>query len=147
MRHNLSESRNGTQTCTADRWCAAWAGGYCSRAHRKDTGSASQSKRAMSNLKAETLARWSLEGKTAIVTGGTKVGFSGGGQPIWQFIGLWRGVLRDCCCATHQQLDIWMGTTEILDVGADVGCGSRSCQRESTLSRILKGVASTWWST
>lgn len=28
----------------------------------------------MSNLKAETLARWSLEGKTAVVTGGTKVG-------------------------------------------------------------------------
>lgn len=28
-------------------------------------------------LGAETLARWSLEGKTAIVTGGTKVGLGG----------------------------------------------------------------------
>lgn len=62
-RKNLQVFRTGTQGCVHRTKQGAHTDTELGR--RRDI---------MSNLKAETLARWSLEGKTAVVTGGTKVG-------------------------------------------------------------------------
>lgn len=51
---------------------------------RKQRSSAEQG--IMSSLAIETLARWSLDGKTAIVTGGTKVGFGGIDQRLFNSV-------------------------------------------------------------